>query len=1076
MLEATASSIQHLVYNHKYWWLFFLFVVINLVVLQRGLADPGFILSGDFTRAEDFSRWVSSYRYPLWNEHGQSSTLETLSQLGIYAPAIIISSVIEIPSTIVYLVYFGVLGSLSGVFSFKLAEYVMVRQKLKPHFGFLLASSLFFMFATFVVETTNHPAIAFSFYLSPLLLYALIRGVEENRTSYLLLSSLIYSLMTAAYHFLIFGLIIILSYILYDLFFKIIVDRFRIFSALKRASWYTLTLVGPFIALSSYWLVPNLISAGLELYPLILTASDYELLYRYADIINIFSVKGTFNSGEVFPYTESERAYINIISITLTVLAVSSLVLYKPNKLVLYLAILLVISVIISVIPHYLPDLYNWFVFDAPGSFLYSWVFRAPRFFHFMSISIAVLLSLSGLRIYQIFHKQKKPFSKAFPAIFITIILALSLIPNYILLTGDFNGSHRGYELPGYYTDMLAFLEKQDGSYKSIWGPPYSGSNSTWHDKRIANLEEQISPINTFSGQETLYNYIYPIIFGIRVPYVSMVYDGKTNNLNEFLGPINVKYIVLHNDIPLLLNGTDFLSTAISKQKGLLESNEFGPITVYTLKDAAEHLSIKQNTMLIQGGGLLEFDSVFRTETINSSNTGVLFSDMSLDQNLKMWNISDTLIPESQLSYAEYMLNKNDVIVIQPSAHTDQYNPPIVWSKSSTTEPRFLNILSRAGIEIPFQFDYGKNIVFTYANNSQLAIPLSVSDAGEYKVLLRYFANERGGLLDLDQAGKSKTLNTTSNVNKFIWTDLGTVELSKGTQTLSIENGIGLNAVNLIALIPAEKYENYKAEFMNSLLDKDIIYIFEAESDFNSDGGSSSVVLDNMNYSNGRALEFSNQALWSEFEILKDDNYNLTIYGKGTVRLAIDGVMMGTISLAEASGTHIEPIALNSGNHSIEIVPTTSPTRSYLDSILIHSIKAQDGGDVGGESPLVQESRKDPIIRYHKIDPTNYEVTVKAESPFMLAFAEAYDQRWTAEVEERSTGTTKIYKPLPLYGAINGFEIDTEGEYVINIKYAPQEIFYVGAWISAVSYALVIVYLVRPNNLIFPRGRNIFSR
>jgi uncharacterized membrane protein len=1077
MLEATASSIQHLVYDHKYWWLFFLFAVINFVVLQRGLADPGVILSGDFTRAEDFSRWVSSYRYPLWNEHGQSSTLETLSQLGIYSPAIIISSVIEIPSTVVYLVYFGVLGSLSGVFSFKLAEYVMVRQKLKPHFGFLLASSLFFMFATFVVETTNHPAIAFSFYLSPLLLYVLIRGVEENRTSYLLLSSLIYSLMTAAYHFLIFGLIIILSYILYDLFFKIIVDRFRIFSALKRASWYALIVVGPFIALSSYWLVPNLVYAGLELYPLVRTASDYELLYRYADIINIFSVKGTFNSGEVYPYTESERAYINILSITLTILAVSSLVLYKPNKLVLYLAILLVISVIISVIPHYLPDLYNWLVFDAPGSFLYSWVFRAPRFFHFMSISIAVLLSLSGLRIYQILHKQKKQFSKAVPAVFISIILVLSLIPNYILLTGDFNGSHRGYELPGYYTDMLAFLEKQDGSYKSIWGPPYSGgSNSTWHDKRIANLEEQISPVNTFSGQETLNNYIYPIIFGIRAPYLSLVYDGKTDNLNEFLSPINVKYIVLHNDIPTIINATDLLSTAISKQKGLLESNEFGPITVYTIKDTAGHLSIKQNTMLIQGGGLLEFDSAFGTESINSNNTGVLFSDMSLDQNPKMWNISDTLIPENQLSYAEYMLNKIDVIVIQPSAHTDQYDPRNVWSKSSATQPIFLNLLNRAGIDIPFQFDYGKNIIFTSANNSQLAIPLSVSDAGEYKVLLRYFANERGGLLDLDLAGNPKTLNTTSNVNRFIWTDLGTVGLSKGTQTLSIENRNGLNAVNLIALIPAEKYENYKTEFVNSLLDKDIIHIFEAESDFNFDEGSSLAVIRSMNYSNGRALELSNQVLSSEFEILKDGNYNLTIYGKGRVRLAIDGIMMGTISLAEASGTHIEPIALNSGNHSIEIAPITSLTRSYLDSIFMHWIKAQDGGDVGGQSRLVQKSGEDPIIRYHKISPTNYELTVKAESPFMLAFAEAYDERWTAEVEERSTGTKKIYKPLPLYGAINGFEIDTEGEHVINIKYAPQEIFYVSAWISAVSYALVIVYLVRANNQIFPRVRNIFSR
>ncbi|MGH9925527.1 MAG: hypothetical protein ACRD5B_09135, partial [Nitrososphaeraceae archaeon] len=201
MLEATTRSIRHIVYNRKYWCLFFLFLAINFFVVHRSLAEPGVILAGDFTRPEDFSNFVSSTLYPLWSEDRQGSNLPSLAQVGIYAPAIIISSVIDIPSTLVYLVYFLVLGSLSGVFSFKLAEYVMIRQKLKPRFEFLLASSLFFIFATFVVETTFHPAIAFSFYLSPLFLYALIRGVEENRIRYLLLASLIYSLMAVTLHF-----------------------------------------------------------------------------------------------------------------------------------------------------------------------------------------------------------------------------------------------------------------------------------------------------------------------------------------------------------------------------------------------------------------------------------------------------------------------------------------------------------------------------------------------------------------------------------------------------------------------------------------------------------------------------------------------------------------------------------------------------------------------------------------------------------------------------------------------------------------------------------------------------------
>ena len=118
--------------------------------------------------------------------------------------------------------------------------------------------------------------------------------------------------------------------------------------------------------------------------------------------------------------------------------------------------------------------------------------------------------------------------------------------------------------------------------------------------------------------------------------------------------------------------------------------------------------------MLIQGGGLLKFDSVFHTENINPNNTGALFSDISLEQNPKMWNSSDTLIPENELSYAEYMLDKNDVIIISPSAYTNHFAPLELWSKSSMNRPPFLNNLQRRGIELPYQFDYGEEHHFYF--------------------------------------------------------------------------------------------------------------------------------------------------------------------------------------------------------------------------------------------------------------------------------------------------------------------------------------------------------------------------
>ena len=1123
MLEATRRNILHIAHNRKYWCLFLLFLPINFVI-HVSLVEPGLILAQDFTRSVDFNRFVSSHIYPLWDEDAQRSNMLGLPQLDLYTPAVILSSVIDIPNTVVYLAYFLVLGSLSGVFTFKLAEYLMVRMKLKPHFEFAIVSSLFFIFASFVVGTVFHPGIAFSFYLSPLLFYLLIKGVEEDRISYLLLSSVIYALVAHGLHFVVFGLIIILSYIVYDLLYRILVQRLRSFSSLKRAAWYTLIIIGPFIALNSYWLIPNLAFSGIELNPNQIVEESPKLLYRNSDIFNVFSGRAEFYLYSIYPYSESELAYMNILSISLTVIAVSSLVLYKPNKLLIYLAIFLVLSVIISVVPVYLPDLYNWLIFEMPGSSFYFWVLRAPKFFHFMSIPISVMLSLSSFRIYQILlnRQKRRRFSKAVAPIFLAVVLVFSLVPNYILLTGDFNGLHRTYALPQDYTEMLTYLEQQEdgdaGNYKSIWGPRYGGSNSSWSNNPIGKLEEQISPINTFSGPQTLNNYIYPIIFGMRFPFGSMVYDGQTNNLNEFLSPLNVKYIVLHDDIPRLKAKIDKTSTALNNQKGLLlESTQFGPgstYIIYTIKEPSEQFSIKQNTMLIQGGGFLRFDSAFRTEdvVVNSSssnnnrnntearalsnNIGVFFSDVSLEQNPEMWNLSDTLIPEKELSYAEYMLDKSDVIVIPTSPYTNNYAPLELWSGTSTSRPSFSFELHIRGIETPYQFDYGKNVVFTSANNSKLAIPISLSEAGtEYKVLLRYLANEKGGLVDFNLGGKSLELETKSDVNRFVWADLGTLAASneQGTPILSIENRNGFNALNLIALVPAEKYEQYKAEFINSLYDKDIIHIFEAESDFNffdrtgvsRDRPGVSRVVSDVDYSNGGALELrsTGHVASTEFEILKDGKYDLAVYGNGTITAYIDGVTSRTINLTQGV-PYTESLELNSGNHFIEITQAANSTNfAYLDSISIDLIENGDnnGNSQSSSSSLEQQQPvEESIVTYQKIDPTTYEVTVKAESlssPFMLAFAEAYDERWTAEVEEISSTDTKkkIYKPLPLYGAINGFNIDTEGlqggEYVIHIKYAPQELFHIGAWMSGFSYAGVIVYLLRTHLLKFPLNR-----
>jgi hypothetical protein len=96
-------------------------------------------------------------------------------------------------------------------------------------------------------------------------------------------------------------------------------------------------------------------------------------------------------------------------------------------------------------------------------------------------------------------------------------------------------------------------------------------------------------------------------------------------------------------------------------------------------------------------------------------------------------------------------------------------------------------------------------------------------------------------------------------------------------------------------------------------------------------------------------------------------------------------------------------------------------------------------------------------LSYQKIDPTLWKVKVNATQPFMLSFAESYDPLWVARVKD---GKTKEYQSIPLYGVINGFWINKTGEYEIEIRYKPQEWFYIGLAISATTFIACIGYIL----------------
>ncbi len=101
-------------------------------------------------------------------------------------------------------------------------------------------------------------------------------------------------------------------------------------------------------------------------------------------------------------------------------------------------------------------------------------------------------------------------------------------------------------------------------------------------------------------------------------------------------------------------------------------------------------------------------------------------------------------------------------------------------------------------------------------------------------------------------------------------------------------------------------------------------------------------------------------------------------------------------------------------------------------------------------------------MNYTKVNPTLYKINTNVTKPFMLYFAESYDHLWTAKIVkiEGKDIESNFIHPIPLYNAINGFQINQTGNLDIMVEYESQRWFYIGSIISMITLIICISYLI----------------
>ena len=143
-----------------------------------------------------------------------------------------------------------------------------------------------------------------------------------------------------------------------------------------------------------------------------------------------------------------------------------------------------------------------------------------------------------------------------------------------------------------------------------------------------------------------------------------------------------------------------------------------------------------------------------------------------------------------------------------------------------------------------------------------------------------------------------------------------------------------------------------------------------------------------------------------------------------------------------------QPLDLNSGKNAISLEPSGA---LWVDMVALYS------RDEGGVSPeeLLSYRAEDQRVRYYydKIEPTLYEVRVRAEEPFLLHFSEGYHPQWKAFLDGQEL------EHVAVNSFVNGYFVDRVGDYSIRIEYVGQRYASLGSKISGASWLLAAAYL-----------------
>jgi hypothetical protein len=900
-----------------------------------------------------------------------------------------------------------------------------------------LVSALFFMFNPYTIISVVPQMWLYIIFL-PLILGLFIKGLQEKRgIKYIFGFSLIWSFtITSDYtnpKFLLFDLLPLFLYlILYIMLHrsKVVVKSSLRFTGLLSAIW---------IGLNSFWLIPTISSLGdiiaspLGAYAAIGTSRLSNYVLSSAPLSGAYRLLGFWSLNanyEGFPYAYWAPAYNTALFVAIgfliPILAFAFL-LRRPTKLKKFFFVILAI-IGLFMMSGSMPPL-GWInTFLATHIPMWVDVFSNPYMFGGMYVAIAFAFLLASFipdlldsKLIEKIFKFKKDLHLKYllTGLILFLIIGLYAFPLWdgeVIYPGNALMASNRYQIPSYYNDAKTWLSA-DGSDFRIFALPYSiiGYGAyNWLPEGFNGPD----PTEILLGRSLIAGLTGQ---GLGLEAAQGFVNGSGAGVAKLLALMNVKYVVVHNDAAwsYVIGNNWYVSPTPNQIKTTLNNQ-----TDFTFEKSFGQLDFYLNTLWTP----MRVYAVTNNILLDGSQAQIARTAESTD-----FEINESILALSSQLNADQVSNlPTDTVFIQTPDLNMSYNPV----SGVENGQRFVYLLNSKVVAEARYYSGWKGIISTDGTGDGNMLVYSSPLACPY---LPYFPagfvnwSSYDSTLIYVASSSQLTINSVTadgvSVDGQAWWRTGTSWTSGWPITIPPNEDVTIQVAG-------------KAKSISLQTDNGSITIPAA------DGQKDPLTI--LDPSQTR-ISTPNSA-----------DYILAIYknafGNGNFTVKIDdhtfNVNLNQNQSSDTNFSYIGPVYLAGGIHTISM-SRNNMTISQMDGILIYSL---DKGEsfLGADKLLSSTRPNNSSITYQRINPTQYNVNVNSSNVFYLVFSEAYDKGWVASIDGHQI-------PAQQHFTANGFAncwyINKTGSYTIKLEFIPQNLFYVGAFVSLATLIVCSIYV-----------------